>query len=810
MSFRVAPDAEGGSKFVELAAVGDGEESKGTDEGAARASLGAAGGGPTDSPSKVNTLLLPGEERSDAPAAAGGAAAELDDAAKAAQRMGESFTQTPFGEPISPRTAARRAAEADNGSGSEDSDESKDSQYNNVSLEDIERRLAKSYVYKVDTKQDCEDMRLAIDPRSGFSRNWDNAMVLCLLFTAFVTPYEIAFLGTGTGVLLYVNRLVDFLFVCDMGINFFLAFMDDEEGQWIFENKRIALRYLKGWFVIDLVSILPYDYADEIFGDASNLQDLKPLRLIRLLRLIKLARVLRASRLFKRFELSTDLPYAVQKLMKYAWIVTLVIHWIACLWRLSPEFNEGNNWLVGYDDIGVPDETVEMHFVRSLYMAVSALPMGVLGVVVPVSTEERIITIIAMLVSGSIYGYLIGEVCDTVSNLDPATAEFHETMDHLNAYLEDMNVPREKRLEVREYFHHCRALFRYKFYHHLLEQMSPALRGDVSLHMHQAWIEEIPFFRAEDAEERSLFIASLAMALKPEAYAPKELIIKPGDPTDKMYIVQRGLVARQGKVMGAGRFFGEDVIVHGSRRAYSVRVLTYVDVMALARDDLETVLDGGDFPQTRRLIRMAAIRLALTREICRIAANARMAKMAGRMTGKALTGEQAQRAVEMLEKSKQGAADASDASLAKRFEGMTDEEISRAIEHDDALRRQRRGSVVLPPEGTTVIDPSEHPRNKPKSEPALKGDVHHLMVRLTALEDRVSEFARTMTRCFAEYRIVLQHKAIVGRDDGKRKRRRDRRKDGRRRERSRSGKDRDRDRDRRRRDRKERRARGES
>lgn len=185
---------------------------------------------------------------------------------------------------------------------------------------------------------------------------------------------------------------------------------------------------------------------------------------------------------------------------------------------------------------------------------------------------------------------MIGAICGVVSTRDPATTEFHQTMDHLNTFLAEINTPQEKRREIREYFHHCRQLFRAEYYNNLLLQMSPKLRGDVALHCHCLWVEQISFFRAESDEERQSFITAIALNLNLEAYAPKELIIKQGEFTEKMYIIQRGLVARLGRVLGAGRFFGEDVILHNSRRNYFVRVLTYLDVYSLSKEDLDDIL----------------------------------------------------------------------------------------------------------------------------------------------------------------------------------------------------------------------------
>lgn len=57
-----------------------------------------------------------------------------------------------------------------------------------------------------------------------------------------------------------------------------------------------------------------------------------------------------------------------------------------------------------------------------------------------------------------------------------------------------------------------------------------------------------------------------------------------------------------------------------------MRVLTYLDVYALSKEALEQILEEGDFPSTYKTIRRAAIRLALTRELCRISDQVRLAK----------------------------------------------------------------------------------------------------------------------------------------------------------------------------------------
>lgn len=39
-------------------------------------------------------------------------------------------------------------------------------------------------------------------------------------------------------------------------MNFMLAVQDDIKGTWIVAHKKLACRYLTGWFIIDFVSVI--------------------------------------------------------------------------------------------------------------------------------------------------------------------------------------------------------------------------------------------------------------------------------------------------------------------------------------------------------------------------------------------------------------------------------------------------------------------------------------------------------------------------------------------------------------------------
>ena len=164
-----------------------------------------------------------------------------------------------------------------------------------------------------------------LDPNQKFMRQWDVVTMVALLFTATVTPYEVALLETELDALFFVNRLVDLVFVSDMVMNFFLMYRENAElgGGMVRDKKRIRRHYLRGWFALDFISILPFDIVAFALR-SSSLGKMKALRIIRLLRLLKLVRILRASRIFKRWESSIAVSYTYLALAKF----------LSMVWRL--------------------------------------------------------------------------------------------------------------------------------------------------------------------------------------------------------------------------------------------------------------------------------------------------------------------------------------------------------------------------------------------------------------------------------------------------------------------------------------------
>ena len=115
------------------------------------------------------------------------------------------------------------------------------------------------------------------------------------------------------------------------------------------DKKEIARKYLKSWFVMDLLSIFPFDY----ILDAANInQFARVLRFGKLYKLVRMTRMVRFLKLLKdRNRISSNLDRILkisagfERLHFFLLILVLYLHVTACLFVLSAQFNTNANWV---------------------------------------------------------------------------------------------------------------------------------------------------------------------------------------------------------------------------------------------------------------------------------------------------------------------------------------------------------------------------------------------------------------------------------------------------------------------------------
>ena len=162
-------------------------------------------------------------------------------------------------------------------------------------------------------------------------------------------------------------------------------------------------------------------------------------------------------------------------------------------------------------------------YVAALYWSVMTLTSIGYGDVKPVNTAERLLCTAYMMASGLMWTYAIGSVTAIATTLDPNNILYQNTMDALNYFMRERDLPRGMRMTLRDYFSNARLVMQLNDDGDLLDRMSPLLQGAVALVANKRWLDHIWFFRGiETAKGGSDFIAALAKALVIRSYVAQE------------------------------------------------------------------------------------------------------------------------------------------------------------------------------------------------------------------------------------------------------------------------------------------------
>ena len=183
------------------------------------------------------------------------------------------------------------------------------------------------------------------EPADTAMQAWDTVMMFLLLYTAFLTVYQVAFPDTKMSLskeMMAIDLFVMAGFFADIAVRFNLAFFSLLDGILVTDRSAITKRYLRGWFWLDLGSTIPWD----LMGTASGSSP----RLIRLLRLVKLLKLVRASKVATHIMKISHLKMSTWAFFKTLLFVVVIIHWCSCLWMMIGTLDNEDGWTVSYKD----------------------------------------------------------------------------------------------------------------------------------------------------------------------------------------------------------------------------------------------------------------------------------------------------------------------------------------------------------------------------------------------------------------------------------------------------------------------------
>ena len=290
------------------------------------------------------------------------------------------------------------------------------------------------YIYR--ERPSVEDLRLerpkwVLDPDSTTKLVLDNIVLACIATITILTPLEIAFDMHFWG---GFEILFNVVFVMDIVVSFNCAY--HAHGQIIYDRKRIAIRYLKTWFIVDVLSTFPWHFFLEEMAFESNEYNLikhvkvsKLSRSVRAVRAVRLVRLMRMAK-FNPARSLKNRPCVV--LLKQFSMLAVLCHIVGCLWFTIGIVEYPDSWLRKHDGLtmrvaqllnssanftGVHhDFNVWPCYITSAYWAFTTLSTVGFGDIVGTTPSEYIFTMVVMGAGVMWTGITVASITQSISN----------------------------------------------------------------------------------------------------------------------------------------------------------------------------------------------------------------------------------------------------------------------------------------------------------------------------------------------------------------------------------------------------------
>jgi hypothetical protein len=227
----------------------------------------------------------------------------------------------------------------------------------------------------------------------------------------------------------------------------------DENYETVTNYKTIATEYLRFWFWIDMIAIIPFSLFIRD-GEAANL-----IRFIRIGRITKILKLLKLMRLIKMqksssFSIQTWLMEAINISPDYKWFgkffayFFMTTHIVCCCWIIfaKVDANIDDNFLTIFDmDQENPEEfkSVGEVYMMSFYFTVTTITTVGYGDMSASTFQEQIICSFIMLIGVIAFSMASGALTNYISDQEEKQAALLEKMGTLEKLQETYALPRD-------------------------------------------------------------------------------------------------------------------------------------------------------------------------------------------------------------------------------------------------------------------------------------------------------------------------------------------------------------------------------
>lgn len=409
-------------------------------------------------------------------------------------------------------------------------------------------------------------IRLPMNPNSTVRLVWDFVGLFLISWDVLYIPFELAFDPEENPFIVVVGWIILLYWTCDVVMSNLVGFY--EEGELVMNQRRIILRYLRTWFLIDLIVLGP-DWFLRLWTGSSGgdpgmaiqnrsssegeMEDVaNALRSIRVLRVVRLLRLLKVQRLMNLVYdiLDSEYIFILFTLLKLTCLISVLNHVIACMWYgvgyITMENNE-RNWLENTNwkedkESRVIDRSMVYQYTTALHWSLTQFTPASMDSFAR-NVPERILSIVVVFFALIGFSSIVGSVTNSVAQLQALHGNSRRQFWLLRKYLNEKGIYEPTRTRLFSFLEHEVERRRKDIKEEdvrLLSLLSSLLQNLLAYELHRGPMTGHPFFSLLDQHMQPVMYSLCHTAMKFKHFAMEDMCFVEAEGGKFMWVLIEG------------------------------------------------------------------------------------------------------------------------------------------------------------------------------------------------------------------------------------------------------------------------------
>ena len=443
-----------------------------------------------------------------------------------------------------------------------------------------------------------------ITPNNVRYRKWRVFVLILVVWELFYAPWNWGFepKQTEPGLSPWIQvaeHIIDFVFMFDFGLRFFVAKKDSRTGILITSRKRLWKSYMKKHFIIDFVTCVPLDkvVAYSMGYGGFSVEDQVDMNSLPIVKWFVRFRILRGYRVYEIIKIIDDLDHtrttwffysSASHYMRFVLLVLSIFvlaHVFSALWYSAGYMGQENGWnwqqqreLCGVkyedqeyakdilldpstsvefynytsqifpgfseDELWTPKDCIDsgefdgvgINYSVSLLASIFLLLTG--ENLEPILENEKLTQIMYLIFGIFITAMVYGNVHSLVHNIMARTSAYRRKMEVVYDEMDRLKLP--KGLQQRIFYY-----YEYVFKEHgtldgsligFVPEISVKLQAEIYLWQRFNLVHSVPFFQ----KISPVVLQEMVMKMSVEIFLPGDYVVTMGDYGDCMYFIYTG------------------------------------------------------------------------------------------------------------------------------------------------------------------------------------------------------------------------------------------------------------------------------